>query len=152
MPYREIFANTTYHVYNRGTLKMPIFRERNDYERFLKKLFEYEDKYNVDILVYCLMPNHFHLLLKENEVRVREKTANISLFMQCLINAYTKYFSFKYKHSGVVFQSTYKSKIIGSEDYFLQLRDYILDNPVRKNLVHTADDWPWQGVLNVLEW
>ena len=142
---REIQPTGIYHVYNRGTLAMDIFRDRKDYQRFLTKLFEYKQKYNIEILIYCLMPNHFHFLLREPETGLKEGLANISYLMKVFLNAYAKYFSFKYKHSGNVFQGKFKSKFVKDESYYLHLKEYILDNPVRGGLVNKRSDWPYLG-------
>jgi len=143
---REIYPTGIYHVYNRGTLAMDIFRDQRDYQRFIIKLFEYKQKYPVELLAYCLMPNHFHLLVKEPEKGMTPEIANISFLMKVLLNAYAKYFSCKYKHSGNVFQGKYKSKFVDTESYYLHLKEYILDNLVRAGLVAKRSDWPYLGL------
>jgi putative transposase len=147
MKTRSILAGGIYHVYNRGTLQMPIFNDNRDYLRFLTKLFEYKQKYAVIVSAYCLMPNHFHLLLKEPMGRLNENISNISMMMKVLLNAYGKYYCAKYKHSGNVFQGRFKSKRINSDGYYLQVLDYILENPVRKKLVKKREHWPFAGCL-----
>lgn len=137
-----------YHLYSRGVEKRTIFLDRNDYERFIKVLFfcngtkrvvmrdlpknftfsGYVDKRGknlVDIGAYCLMPNHFHVLVKE---RVENGT---SLFMQKLITAYTMYFNEKYKRKGRLFESSYKSIHANNDEYLKYLFAYIHLNPVK---------------------
>ena len=145
MKVREIYSGGIYHIYNRGTLAMNIFRNDRDYKRFVAKLFYYQVEFDVEVLVYCLMPNHFHLVLKEPEVGSSDKMSNISYFMRSLMNAYVKYFVAKYNHSGNVLQGRYKCKYVDKDSYYVQLRDYVLDNPVRCGLVSKRSEWKYLG-------
>lgn len=137
-----------YHVYNRGTDKRLIFTTSSDRERFLAllylcnsektmhvsdyqgstlpKLLELErGEPLVDICAYCLMPNHFHLL-------VRELAANgISRFMQKLGNGYTGYFNKRFERSGGLFQGKFKAEHAGDDRYLKYLISYIHLNPVK---------------------
>lgn len=136
-----------YHVYNRGVEKRDIFIDRKDYERFLYLLFACNDTAPLlnsqfhyrglasidtykrqrdvitDICCFCLMPNHFHILLRE---RVEN---GISTFMQKFGTAYTMYFNAKRERSGVLFQGTFKAVYIDQESYFRHLIRYIHLNP-----------------------
>ena len=144
MSYREIAPNSAYHIYNRATLAVNIYKCDRDYNKFIGRLHEYALKLDVKILAFCIMPNHFHLILKEPDVELLKQGASrISSLMQRLIISYTKHYFTKYKHSGVVFESKFKSKMIPDESYYLTLREYILDNPVRKGLVKHRNDWPY---------
>jgi putative transposase len=141
----------TYHVYNRGAHKLEVFRGEADYGRFLLLLHlanhsapivvrdvlkkyrgessvifrEVEaDKVLVDILAYCLMPNHFHLVL-------RQKSENgISTFLRRLLTGYSMYFNLVHKHSGTLFQGPSRSKYIGAEAYFRYIFAYTHLNPL----------------------
>lgn len=139
-----------YHLYNRGTDKRNIFTNRNDYNRFIVLLYLCNSNEPVDIdrklregrsfpelmlvargdqLVnigaYCLMPNHFHIL-------VREKQENgISQFMKKLSTAYSMYFNSKYKRSGALFEGRFKAKHADSDEYLKYLFSYIHLNPVK---------------------
>lgn len=145
MAYRKIDYNEYYHVYNRGTLSMDIFKDKNDFNKFLKKLKELCIEYKINIEAYCLMPNHIHLLIQEPKANYSNKHSTIAALMQRLKNSYTKHFTYKYKHSGVVFQGTYNCKHIALDNYYYHLIDYILDNPVRKGLVKKREEWPYSG-------
>lgn len=123
-PPRYFQKDSYYHVYNRGTRKQEIFIQKRDYERFLDRLQEYKDKFEVSILVYCLMPNHFHLLLKQ------ETDTPITFFMLRLGTSYAKYFNIKYDQVGSLFQGPFKAKLIDSDEYLLQLSRYIHRNPI----------------------
>ncbi|OHA24386.1 MAG: hypothetical protein A3D50_00005 [Candidatus Taylorbacteria bacterium RIFCSPHIGHO2_02_FULL_44_12] len=125
--------NEYYHIYNRGAHKSPIFLDKIDYQRFLYLLYiansnkplhfyilkqsdaflcERQDQY-VDIVAYCLMPNHFHIAVKE----IVE--GGISRFVHKLCTAYVMYYNFKYDHSGTIFQGPYNAKHVDSDGYLL---------------------------------
>ena len=112
-----------YHVYNRGTRKQKIFIQNRDYKRFLERLKKYKDKFEISILCYCLMPNHFHLLLKQ------ETNNPITHLMLRLGTSYAKYFNIKYDEVGSLFQGRFKTKLVDSDEYLLQLSRYIHRNP-----------------------
>jgi putative transposase len=123
-PPRYFQKNSYYHVYNRGNRKQNIFFQNKDYERFLERLREYKDKFDITILGYCLMPNHFHFLLRQ------ESDIPISLFMLRLCTSYAKYFNIKYEEVGSLFQGRFKAKIIDSDEYLLQVSRYVHRNPL----------------------
>lgn len=139
-----------YHIYNRGTDKRTIFLDSHEYNRFkvllyvcnsiepvnisdhLKKgrsffeLFEIErGETLVDIIVYCLMPNHFHILIRE------KAEGGITKFMTKLSTGYSMYFNKKNKRTGVLFESRFKAKHIDSDQYLKYLFAYIHLNPVK---------------------
>ncbi len=135
--------NEHYHIYNRGAHKEPIFRDATDYLRFLQLLYVANSvksvrfynldlnrifSYNrgdtlVDIIAYCLMPNHFHLIIEE------KMENGTSKFLRKLCTGYSMYFNFKYDHSGTIFQGSVKSKHVGNDDYFRYLIQYVHLNP-----------------------
>ena len=161
----HIFApGEYYHLYSRGVEKRVIFLDKNDYERFIKILFfcnssksvvirdlprgltfgKYINKRGeilVDIGAYCLMPNHFHLLVRERNEK------GISLFMQKLITAYTMYFNDKYGRKGRLFESSYKSIHAADDRYLKYLFAYIHLNPVK--LINP--EWKENGIKNLEE-
>ncbi len=136
-----------YHLYNRGVEKRTVFRKRADYERFVALLYlanqnEPADlKYQgrsfseitetregaplVDIVAYCLMPNHFHLLVRELE------EGGTSKFMQKLTTGYTMYFNKRYERSGALFEGTYKARHADEDRYLRYLISYIHLNPIK---------------------
>jgi len=138
-----------YHCYCRGVDKREVFLDSKDYERFLlsmhagngslavhasnilrsKKFDEIlvtqcQDKPLVEIGAFCLMPNHFHLLLKETT------EGGISIFMQKVLTGYTMYFNKKYERKGALFANTFNSKHIPDDRYFKKVISYIHLNPV----------------------
>ncbi|MBT3282621.1 hypothetical protein HON59_00530 [bacterium] len=147
-----------YHIYNRGILKNTIFLDEADKRRFIKLLFVCNSSKSiifkliqgkaldeiergeslVDIGAYCLMPNHFHILLYE---RVE---GGISLFMQKLLTAYSMYFNKKYERKGSLFESKFNSKHIDTDEYLNWVFSYIHLNPVK--LVDS--NWKEEGISN----
>jgi len=144
----KLISKEIYHVYNRGTDKRPIFLDAKDYERFLSLMHlsngtksVHMSNYQgltlvellilekgeplVDIAAYCLMPNHFHLLLHQ------KVDGGISKFMQKLTTGYTMYFNTKHERSGALLQGTFKSKHAGEDRYLRYVLSYIHLNPLR---------------------
>jgi putative transposase len=121
---REVFLqNGIYHVYNRGNARRVVFKAKEDYERFLNRLKEFSASHEVAVLGYCLMPNHFHLLLMQvGEISLGE-------MMRKLLLAYAMYFNLKYDNVGSVFQGRFKAKMVGEDEYLLQVLRYIHQNP-----------------------
>ena len=136
--------NCFYHIYNRGVDKRDIFAEDKDYLRFIHSLYKFNDKrfasphrseskevasknakrsLLVNILCFCLMPNHFHLILQP----IVE--GGITKFMRKLGTGYTLYFNAKYKRNGVLFQGQFKAILIDKDEYLIHLSRYIHLNP-----------------------
>lgn len=122
-PIRYFQKGSYYHVYNRGNRKQNIFLSYRDYERFLKKVKEYKEKFKISILGYCLMLNHFHFLLRQ------DNDIPITSFMLGLGTSYAKYFNIKYGEVGSLFQDRFKAKLVEKDEYLLQLSRYIHRNP-----------------------
>lgn len=111
-----------YHVYNRGSEKRTIFIAPKDYTNFLNRLKKNIEKYGIDVLVYSLLPNHFHLLLHQNE------NGSIQSCLQTTELGHAKYFNTKYERVGPLFQGRFKAKSVESDEYLLQLSAYIHRN------------------------
>ncbi len=126
-----------YHVYNRGANKQDIFRERGEYELCLGLFGKYRSQYRVSIMAYCLMPNHYHLLLRQNE------GGSISRFIQTVFNAYTQAINLSTGHSGTLFQGRAKGLEITSDEYAVRLARYIHFNPVAAGLVLKPEAWEY---------
>lgn len=149
---RVVFgAQGFYHVYNRGHNKQTIFYDARDYRRYLTRLGEYLKKHPVTLLAYCLMPNHIHMLLRQNGEEP------IDRFIHRLHTAYTMYFNKKYEKVGAVFQGRFKAKLIDKEEYLLHVSRYIHINPVE--LIHAQGRalsvklaaYPWSSYGEYLE-
>lgn len=135
-----------YHCYNRGTDKRDVFLDSQDFSYYLKSLKAYNDvnvygklrlheendsnKNLVEIIAYALMPNHFHIILKQVEEN------GISKFLQRVGIGYSMYFNLKYKRTGSLFQGTFKSKYIPSDQDLRQVIGYVYKN----NVVHSISD------------
>lgn len=127
-----------YHLYNRGVEKRPIFLEERDYKTFLYYLKNYlsppcpNQKHptrrsdlheQIQLIAYCLMPNHFHFLVKQLTERA------IIKFMRCLSNSYVRYFNEYHERTGPLFQGRYRAVLIETEPHLLHLTRYIHINP-----------------------
>ena len=152
-----------YHIYNRGNSKQKIFLDKEDYNHFIQLLFlcntneninfrdifiTFDNIYDfkrgntlVDIGAYCLMPNHFHLLIYE------KSNSNISLYMKKLLTAYVMYFNKKYERTGSLFEGKFKSQHSDSDGYLKYLFSYINLNPIK--LIQR--DWKKTGVKNKIQ-
>jgi putative transposase len=136
----KIKSNVAYHIYNRAASKKKLFLSKSDYDYFEFKIKVFKAKYNIEVISHCLMPTHFHLLVKTDS---SEKM--IGKFMKSLQLSYALYSNAKYKRSGHVFESAYKHKEIDTAEYLSEAIDYIRENPVRKGLVMKAEHWPYSS-------
>ena len=146
MPYRynPSYKNHYYHVYNRGNNRENIFFEDKNYRYFLSKVkVAFEDK--IDLISYCLMPNHFHLLVKIKEDGVLEKA------MQKISTGYTRAINSAYNRTGHLFQGRFKNKLIPNNEYLLHLARYILRNPLRAGLVEKLEDWKFSSYQETIQ-
>ncbi|MBU0475171.1 MAG: transposase [Bacteroidetes bacterium] len=142
---REYYKNTYHHLYNRGANKDAIFFDKESYLYFLKRLKHYKNEFQIDVLAYCLMPNHFHLFVKQ-----KTEDLLISKFISALLNSYVKSINKKFNKSGTLFQSKTKSKPITDEHYFVCIIKYILENPVKAKLVKSISDWEYSNAKDLL--
>ena len=142
---RNYYKNSYHHLYNRGANKCERFFDKNDYLYFLKRLSYYSKKYKIQILAYCLMPNHFHLFVKQIT-----DTFIISQFISSFLNSYTKSINKKYGRSGTLFENKTKSKLINDEYYFRWIIKYILENPLKAKMVNNIDEWEYSNAKELL--
>lgn len=166
MAYRKVILanNEIYHVLNRGVEERTTFEDKRDYRRFIDS-FVYYQKSNpparfsfqkrvkkekskkdnlVEILCYCLMPNHFHFLLRQI------KEGGISLFISRLTNSYTRYFNIRHQRSGHLFQGPFRVVRIASEEQLLHVSRYIHLNPLVGFLVKDLRNYPYSSYLEYL--
>ena len=142
---KKYYKDTFHHLYNRGANKALIFFERENYLYFLRRMKHYSLKYKIKILCYCLMPNHFHIFIKQMTDEL-----SVSLFISTLLNSYVKSVNEKYERSGTLFESKTKSKQITDESYFVWVIKYILDNPLEVGLVQKISDWEFSNAEDLL--
>lgn len=137
-PLRLEFAGALYHVTSRGDRQDDIYESDDDRLRFLSVLAEVCDVFNWVCHAYCLMDNHYHLLIETPD-------ANLSKGMRQLNGVYTQQFNRHHSRVGHVFQGRYKAIHVERESYLLELARYIVLNPVRARMVHKAEEWPWSS-------
>jgi len=145
MPYRAVqFApEHYYHIYNRGAGRQPIFRDEDNYVFVLRNIKRYATQYTAAVVAYCLMPNHYHFLLRQDG----EEAAG--LVIQHTFNSYTKAFNKRYQRSGTLFEERYQAIHIDRDEYLLHLCRYIHGNPVKAGLAQAPENWAYS---NYLEW
>lgn len=132
--------NLFFHLMNRGIEKRVIFRKSGDYTKFISYLSNCNKKFDWSIYCYCILPNHFHLLVKT-------RTHPLGLIMKSLQTAYGVYFNKKYKRVGPVFSGRFKSIICQEDNYFLQVSKYIHLNPVKAGLCKNPQDYPYSSFI-----
>ena len=147
MPYRKVMfaAGGFYHVYNRGFLKKTIFKEVRDFRKFTHRLSVLITKLPFRLHAYCLMPNHFHLLLEQLKDNVP-----VSELMNKQLGSYGKYFNTKYQIKGAVFEGRFQAKEIQTDPSLLQVSKYIHRNPIEAGLVTRLIDYPWSSYPSFL--
>ncbi len=148
-----------YHIYNRGSEKRNIFTQTRDYKRFKQTFYYYQfsgpkprlsisslssfqpnlNNKLVDILCFCLMPNHFHFMVKQL------KDNGISTFMSQVANSYTKYFNIKYNRVGPLLQGAFKAVLVESGGQLIHLSRYIHLNPVVSGICKAPGDYFWSS-------
>lgn len=160
---RDFEENAYYHILNRGVEKRKIFLDVKDYKIFifylfiyLKPLSEVLSKYpelplrlqgknlssEVSLISYCLMHNHFHLLLKQTT------KSGISKLMKQITNAYTEYFNKSNQRVGSLMQGSFKAVKIRSDEQLIHLSRYVHLNPLIANIVKNLEDYPWSSFKN----
>lgn len=135
---REKCGNSIYHICVRGNNKQDIFLDNEDREEYLKRVRNYVERYKMRIYAYCLMTNHVHLLIYDND-------QDISKFMQGLSLSYVIYFNKKYGRTGHLFQDRFTSVIMKNDMQLMYVSRYIHLNPVRANMVDRAAEYRWSS-------
>jgi REP element-mobilizing transposase RayT len=170
MPRREVpfLPNQYYHFYNRGNNRQAVFFERGNYAYFLKGMEKYLQG-NVDILAYCLMPTHYHILVrvkpqtsevfeqqaqtsevfKTSEVSSQDVSAKVSRAMQKLLISYTKAINKRFDRVGALFQGQFQGKSVKNYKHLLALCAYIHGNPVKDGLANSPELWDFS---NYADW
>jgi len=136
---RIVDKGLIYHVINRGNAKQPVFLDEEDFEKYVKLLKRFKEKYSFKLYHYVLMNNHFHLLLETTG------EGTISRIMQGITLAHTRYFNHKYRSVGHTWQGRFKSPIIERDTYLLECARYIELNPVRAGLVKNPAEYKWSS-------
>lgn len=145
MPYRINGFNRGqyYHIYNRGASRGPLFFNPGNYEYCVRLVERYYGRYGACIIAYCLMPNHYHFLLRQ------ETDQPLSRFINLMFNAYVQALNRQQARNGTLFEGRFHSIWVDREEYLIQLCRYIHLNPVKAKLSARPEDWRYS---NYLEW
>ena len=137
-PLRIEYAGAVYHVTSRGNEKKPVFKDDQDRVNFLNTLHHVNKRYNWICHAYCLMDNHYHLLIETPD-------GNLALGMRQLNGVYTQLFNKRRQRTGHLFQGRYKSILIQKDSHLLEVCRYVVLNPVRARMVPRPKDWKWSS-------
>jgi len=137
-PLRVEYPGAFYHVINRGNAGEDVFKSLRDREKFLEYLETACSRFSIRIHTYCLMTNHYHLLVETPE-------ANLSRAIQWINVSYAIYFNTKRLRRGHLFQGRFKSLLVDADEYLKHLSRYIHLNPVRAKMVESASQYPWSS-------
>lgn len=137
-PLRIQFSGAVYHVMSRGNARQTIFLDDKDYRRFLDCLQGVGERLDWQIWGYCLMTNHYHLLLET-------RAPNLARGMHDINGSYSQAFNRRHQRVGHVFQGRYRAVHVERDSYVTELARYIVLNPVRAGLCARAEDWQWSS-------
>lgn len=137
-PMRVEYPNAWYHVMNRGRRGEPIYQEDSDYEIFLTLLQETRERFNLCISAYCLMPNHYHLLIQTPQ-------ANLSRCMRHINGLYTQRYNRAHHCDSQLFRGRFKAIVIEADATLLEVLRYIHRNPVNTGLEKSLGTYPWSS-------
>ena len=137
-PLRIQYPNAWYHVMNRGRRGEAVFRSKDDNQCFIDILHEAVELFSFRISAYCLMTNHYHML-------VQTPDANLSRAMRHINGVYTQRFNAQHGYDGQLFRGRYKAILVAEDRYLLQLVRYIHKNPVRAGIVRNAEQYAWSS-------
>lgn len=137
-PLRIEFPGAYYHVMNRGLARQAIFTDRTDRQTFLDLLADCHDMWGLRVLAYCLLDNHYHLLLQTPE-------ANLARVMRHLDGVYTQRYNRRHGRDGPLFRGRYTAIVVDAESYLLAVARYIHQNPVAAGLVRSPEAYQWSS-------
>jgi REP element-mobilizing transposase RayT len=137
-PLRIEFSGALYHITSRGDRRESIFEDDKDCETFLSVLAEVVDRFNWICHAYCLMTNHYHLLVETVD-------GNLSKGMRHLNGVFTQSSNRRHRQTGHLFQGRFKGILVEKDAYLMELSRYIVLNPVRAAMVNSPEEWPWSS-------
>jgi REP element-mobilizing transposase RayT len=157
MPYASpLEPSRFYHLYNRGNNRENLFREERNYTYFLE-LYARHVMPVADTYAYCLMPNHFHLLVRMKNFQRPDRSErsgrydNATRAFQSLFKAYAQAINKGYNRTGKLFSEHFKRKLVDSDLYFTNLIFYIHFNPQKHGFVKDFRDWPWSSYATMMK-
>lgn len=127
-----------YHVIVRGVNRKELFHNEEDYKRYLEIIQRTKQVSGCEIYAYCLMGNHVHLVIKENEEQIGQ-------IMKRIGTSYAYWYNRKYKHTGHVFGDRYKSECVEDDRYLMTVIRYIHNNPLKAGMVKRAKQYKWSS-------
>lgn len=137
-PLRIEFEGAWYHVMNRGAARQGVFVSDDHRHRFLELLGDLASRFEIETHSYCLMTNHYHLLLHTPH-------GNLGRGMRHLNGVYTQYFNRDQRRDGALFRGRYKAILVDADAYLLHLSSYIHLNPLESGMVERLEDYPWSS-------
>lgn len=140
---RSYIKTSFFHVITQGINKSYIFEKSEDIKYYIKSLYTLTEEQKIEIIAYCIMNNHAHILIKA------EKINELSKYMQRLNTKYARYYNKKYNRVGYVFRDRYKSEGIYSEEHLYNCIKYIYDNPVKAGICSKAEDYPYSNYKKI---
>jgi putative transposase len=131
-----------FHVMNRGARRLELFQHADEYQLFLQAFAEAHERVAVDVFAYCLMPNHFHFILRPR------RDGQLAEFMRLGTVTHSVRWHWRRGSSGggCVYQGRYRAFPIQTDRYFLNACSYVEGNPLRSSLVSRAEEWPWSSL------
>jgi len=139
----EFIQGNYYHIYNRGANRGSICFDDEDFKDMLHRMRAYCQKFQITVIAYCIMRNHYHWLVRQ------DSTVEAGLLPQRVFNGYVKRFNLKHNRSGTLFEGPYHAKLVEDNEYLSYLPRYIHGNPVKDGLALSPDLWPYS---NYMEW
>jgi len=137
---RFIVANYCYHVLNRSNKKARLFHHSADYEQFLALIHRAQERVELPILAACVMPNHFHLIVRPREAD------DLSTWTRWAFTTHVRWHHAKYETTGRLWQGRFKAFLIQEDHHLLTVMRYVERNALRANLVERAEDWRWSSL------
>src|SRR5688572_11712041 len=137
---RASLGNWCYHVLNRGNARADVFHKHADFEAFVALFEPACERLRMRILAYCLMPNHFHLVLRPYD------DGDLGRWMQWLMTAHVRRYHRHYHTDGHVWQGRFKAFPIQADEHLLTVLRYVERNPLRADLVRKAQEWRWSSL------
>lgn len=144
-PLRIEFPGAVYHITSRGNERKEIFRNDHDREDFLNILQRIVSRYNWLCHAYCLMDNHYHLLIETPD-------GNLSIGMRQLNGVYTQRFNKRQGRVGHLFQGRYKAVVLQKDSHLLEVCRYVVLNPLRARIVESPEQWIWSSYIATAGW
>lgn len=141
---RHLYPGAIFHVMNRGLAHRDVFLTQEDFLSFIEIFSNLELRFRVSVIAYCLMPNHFHLLMKDEDCRLSEALKHLSW-------QYVFHFNRRQDRDGPLFRGRFKSVRIESSNQLRHTIEYIHFNPVKAELSSTPEEWPWSSAKSALQ-